>query len=97
MTNPGTNRAINVKILKVTRRDGGTIRAFVDVQIGSSLKLLSCKVIQQHGQKPWLGMPSREWVGDDGKKKYAPIVELSGSLKAAVEQAVLAEWEGGER
>jgi DNA-binding cell septation regulator SpoVG len=90
-----TDRTVNVKILKVTRRGAGTIRAVVDVQLGSSLRLIGCKVVQQANQKPWVAMPSREWLGDGGQKKYAPTVELLGSLKTAVEKAILAEWEGG--
>jgi DNA-binding cell septation regulator SpoVG len=97
MDNTGTARTFTVKILKMTRRQVGTIRAMVDVQVGSSLKLLACKVIQQEGQKAWVAMPSREWVDEHGQKKYAATVELLGNLKAAVERAILAEWEGGAR
>jgi DNA-binding cell septation regulator SpoVG len=92
-----TDRTFIVKILKVTRRASGTIRATVDVQVGSSLKLLGCKIVQQANQRPWVAMPAREWVDASGQKKYAPTVELLGNLKAAVERAILAECEGGER
>ena len=76
--------------------EAGTIRAKVDVQLGTSLRLLGCKVIQQQGQKAWVAMPSREWVDDHGQKKYAATVELLGNLKAAIEKSILAAWEGDE-
>jgi DNA-binding cell septation regulator SpoVG len=90
-----TDRTGNVKILKVTRREVGTIRAVVDVQISDKVRLFGCKIVQQQGQKAWAAMPAREWTGLDGQKKYAPTCELLGSLKVAVEKAILAEWEGG--
>jgi DNA-binding cell septation regulator SpoVG len=90
-----TDRTVNVTITKMTRREAGTIRAMVDVQLGTSLRLIGCKVIQQEGQKAWVAMPSREWVDDHGQKKYAATVELLGNLKSAIEKAILAEWEGG--
>ena len=92
-----TDRTVNITILKIDRREAGTIRAKVDVQLGTSLRLLGCKVIQQQGQKAWVAMPSREWVDDYGQKKYAATVELLGNLKSAVEKTILAELEGGAR
>jgi hypothetical protein len=68
MATPSTDRTFNVKILKVARREIGTIRATVDVQVGASLKILGCKVIQQQGQKAWVAMPAREWVDNSGQK-----------------------------
>jgi DNA-binding cell septation regulator SpoVG len=77
--------------------NAGTIRAFVAVEVGRSLTVKDLKVIQQPGQRPWVAMPSREYVGADGKRRYAPVIEVRDELKAAIESAVLDAWQNGAR
>jgi DNA-binding cell septation regulator SpoVG len=92
-----TQRTHRIRILKLSRRKAGTIRALVDVQVGRLLKIFGAKVVQQPGQKAWVAMPSKEWLGDDGRKRYTAVVELDGALKVAVESAILEAWQGGAR
>jgi DNA-binding cell septation regulator SpoVG len=86
---------MKIHILHIHQAVGGNLRAFVDIQLGQSVVIHGFRVIQQPGQKAWVSPPQREYVGADGKPRYASIVELSGELKRAVEQAILLAWEGG--
>jgi DNA-binding cell septation regulator SpoVG len=87
-----TTRSHQIQILGITAATSGPLRAFVDVQIGASLIIYGVKVIQQVGQSPWVGMPSREFTGADGTRKFSPILKLMGTLKADLEAAVLEAW-----
>jgi DNA-binding cell septation regulator SpoVG len=89
------NPPSKIRILTIKQAAGGNVRAFVDIQLGTTVVVHGFRIIQQPGQKPWVSPPQREWTGDDGKRHYAPVVELSGDLKRQVEQAILAAWEGG--
>ena len=82
-------RVVNLSLVEKP----GTIRAFAEVQVGRSLRINDVKLIQQPGQKPWVAMPSRDYVGADGKKHYAPVVEVKDALKDAITAAVLAAWQ----
>jgi DNA-binding cell septation regulator SpoVG len=84
----------DVQILSLTPAASGNLRAFVDIQIGSTLQIFGCKVIQQADQTAWVAMPTRDFVGSDGTRKFTPIVKLSGALKADVEEAILQAWKG---
>jgi DNA-binding cell septation regulator SpoVG len=75
--------------------DKGNLKAFADVKIGLSLRIYGCRVIQQPNQKAWASMPQRSWKNEAGDVKYAAVVELSGSLKERVEQAILAAYYQG--
>jgi DNA-binding cell septation regulator SpoVG len=72
--------------------DKGNLKAFADVKVGKSLKIMGMRVIQQPNQKAYVSPPQRTWQDKNGITKYAPMVELSGELKAEVEAAVLIEW-----
>jgi DNA-binding cell septation regulator SpoVG len=82
--------------LAIHRVEKAALRAFADVALGLSIIIYGFRLVQQPGQRAWVSSPQREWVGDDGKHHYAPIVELSGALKTRVEQAILQAWEAEE-
>jgi DNA-binding cell septation regulator SpoVG len=84
-----------IVILGMKSTGGSNLRAFVDVQIGTSLTIYGFRVIQQPGQSAWVSAPQRTYQGDDGKTRYAPIMELKGGLKRAVELAILQAWREG--
>ena len=81
-----------VEVLEIKRLScTGNLKGFVSVKIGG-LTIHSIRVIQQDGQQPWVSLPQQEYQGKDGKKKYAPIIELPDHVKKAISEAVLAEW-----
>lgn len=81
-----------IEVLKIKPIAKGSLRAFVSVKLGG-VTVHDCRIVQQDGQNAWVSMPTREYQGQDGKKKYAPIVELSDTLKAEVNRVVLLAWE----
>lgn len=84
------DRPIAVTILNLTHPNkAGNLKAFVDVQVGSTLTIFGCRVIQQPGQRAWVSPPQREWTTPDGTKKFSPVIEWRGPLKDAVERTIL--------
>jgi DNA-binding cell septation regulator SpoVG len=84
-----------ISIVNIHHAAGGNLRAFVDIRLGQSVVIRGFRIVQQPGQKAWVAPPQREYTGADGKPRYAPIVELSGALKRAVEQVIVQAWKGG--
>ena len=85
-----------MRVIAIRGVNKGTVRTVVDVGLGASLIIKEFKVIQQPGQKAWVSPPSREWQGTGGKRHFAPLVELMGSLKPRGEQAILGAWAAEE-
>jgi DNA-binding cell septation regulator SpoVG len=85
-----------VRVMAVRNVSRGNLRALVDIALGPSLIIRDFRIVQKPGQRPWVSPPTREWQGEDGKRKYTTMIELSGSLKVRVEQAVLAAWQAEE-
>lgn len=85
----GSQHVSEIRVLDITDVNKGNLKAFVDVAIGFSMRVYGFRIIQQPGQKMWVSPPQRSWEGEDGKMKYSPILELTGSLKARVEKAIL--------
>jgi len=82
-----------VDVFDMEQLDGkGSLKAFANVKVGKSLRVYGFRIIQQANQKAWVSPPQRSWKGDDGKTMYAPIVEVTGDLKAAIDEAVLNAW-----
>jgi DNA-binding cell septation regulator SpoVG len=86
----------NIEILDIkTLANAGTLRALVSIRVGPVI-IHDCKIIRQENQKPWFALPSREFTGKDGERKFSPAVELPEGLKREVAQAVLSSWQQQE-
>jgi DNA-binding cell septation regulator SpoVG len=81
-----------IRVVTIKAVNKGSLRALVDIGLGPSLIVREFRVIQQPGQRAWVSPPTREWQGTDGKRHFAPLVELAGSLKERVEQTILQAW-----
>jgi DNA-binding cell septation regulator SpoVG len=77
-----------IEVLAIRAVNGaGTIRAFVDLQVGA-VRILGAKLVQEANQRPWLAMPSTK--SDRG---WNNVIEItSKELKARLTEAVLAAW-----
>ncbi|MDA2931166.1 SpoVG family protein [Acidobacteria bacterium AH-259-O06] len=85
---------MNITVGKIKELDGtGSLKAFASIDIGGKLKIHGCRVIQQPGQKAWVSLPQREYIAEDGQKKWARIIELPTRVKDAVSEAILEAWE----
>jgi hypothetical protein len=89
--NPSTPIAIeHVEVLSFRRLERtGNVIGFAEIKI-RGITIRDVKLVSSKSGELFLGMPSREYVGKDGAKKYQNIVELDRELKDAALQAVLA-------
>jgi DNA-binding cell septation regulator SpoVG len=86
----------NVEVLDITpSTNAGNIRAFVSIKIGE-VTIHGCKVVHQDGQRPWVALPSREYAGKDGERRFSPQVELPDALRNEVARRVLDAWQKHE-
>lgn len=53
----------------------GALIGFFDVTLPSGMKLNGCTLLEKDGRR-WIGLPSKEWVKQDGSKSYVPVVEI---------------------
>jgi DNA-binding cell septation regulator SpoVG len=84
-----TSSSSKIRVIAIRRVGKGPVRIIADIGLGPSLIIKELKIIQQPGQRAWVSPPQYEWQGTDGGRHFAPLVELSGTLKARVEQAIL--------
>jgi hypothetical protein len=85
----------DIEVIDLKRiQNAGNIRGVVSVRVGG-VTLIGCKVVQQVGQKPWIALPDREWVDDDGKKRWTASVKLSTALKQRLDDAVFSACRNG--
>mgnify|MGYP001580366193 CR=1 FL=1 len=80
--------AAKIEVLKTKNIEKGSLKGFASVRLGG-VTIHDFRVIQQSGQEAWVSPPQKEFTGQDGKKKYLPIVELNDTLKAEVQRIVL--------
>ncbi len=77
-------------------RDTGSMKATVAVSIPTLLGTITIegfKVIENDIGKPWVSLPSKDYTGKDGKRKFQKLLELPKPVMRAVSEAVLAEYE----
>jgi DNA-binding cell septation regulator SpoVG len=73
----------------------GTLKAFADVTFPSALGELTLRgfrVLQKEGEAPWVAFPSASYT-KDGKVINSQLMQVSGSLKKHLCDAVLAGYE----
>lgn len=54
----------------------GALCAFFTVELPSGMLVHEVKLFSKEGRR-WVGLPSREFVGRDGTKSYAPVLEFT--------------------
>ena len=79
----------SIAVLSIKPIDKGNLRAFADIQLGETLIISGCRVIQQPNQRAYVALPQAENNG----KFYPVITAVDKRFKEAVEQNVLAAWE----
>jgi hypothetical protein len=53
----------------------GSLIGSFDVELPSGLIIHDCKLFEK-GASRWIGLPSREYIKNDGTKSYFPILEF---------------------
>jgi hypothetical protein len=74
----------------------GTLKAFADVTfptaVGGELTVLGFRIVQKDGEGPWVAFPTSSYI-KEGKPVNSPLLQISGSLKKHLTDAVLAAFE----
>jgi DNA-binding cell septation regulator SpoVG len=84
----------SIEVLALTPLpNAGSLKALVSIRLRGEVVVHGCKIIQQPGQKAWFALPSREYTGKDGERKFSPVVELPEPLRQEVARVVLAKWQ----
>jgi DNA-binding cell septation regulator SpoVG len=83
-----------VEVLALTPlTNAGTLKALVSIRLLGVVVIRGCKIIQQPGQRAWFALPSSEYVGKDGERKFSPVVELPETLRQEASRVALATWQ----
>lgn len=85
MNNPYLDR---IQVISVRSVDKGNLRAFAEIQLGETLIISGCRIIQQAGQSAYVAFPQNE----NGGKYYPVVTAVDKRFKEAVEIKVLAAW-----
>ena len=56
------------------------------------LRFFDCKIVEPSEKPPFVSFPQTEWVWG-GSTQYKKLVELTGPLAQAFQDAVLGAWE----
>ncbi len=75
----GGRRNIQITAWKPVVRN--TLISFFSVTLPSGLPIHSVAV-HAKGENRWLGMPAREWTGQDGTKQYAKLIAFADRAAA---------------
>jgi hypothetical protein len=70
------------------------LRALADVTLrleDSQITIRRCAVFEKPGQPPWANFP-RLLIEKNGKKQFAPLFEISRTLKERVLSSILDEY-----
>lgn len=87
MSNPYFDRITVVNIRPLEGK--GNLKAFAEIQLGETMIISGCRIIQQPGQRAYVAFPQNE----SGGKYYPVVTAVDKRFKEAVEQKVLAAWE----
>jgi len=83
---------IHIEIASVTAKP--PLRALADVTLRwpeGELTIRRCAVFEKNGEQIWASLP-RLLIEKDGKRHFAPLIELPRELRERVLDAVLAEY-----
>lgn len=86
MSNPYYDR---IQVLNIRPINKGNLKAFAEIQLGETLIISGCRIIQQPGQRAYVAFPQNEANG----KFYPVVTAVDKRFKEALEQKVLAAWE----
>lgn len=62
-----------IKVSNWRAHENKTLRGFFTITFASGLVINDC-MLHEKGDTRWIGMPSRPFAGQDGERKFAPIV-----------------------
>ena len=82
-------RCVAIRLLE----GAGNLKAFASIEFPFGLTIHEMRVVQQPGQKAWVGVPSRQWTDPHGQKRFANVMEMDKPLSEAISRLVLEAYE----
>lgn len=89
---------IRIAVTRLTPCRAGNLLGFASVKVGKWLEIHGLRIIEQPGQRRWVGMPANARDVDDperpGEKRrtYFSLIDLPKPWQRTAEQMVLAAW-----
>jgi DNA-binding cell septation regulator SpoVG len=71
---PGGNRSVVVTEFRSHVKN--TLRGFLSCELPSGM-IVHGLAYHEKNQSRWVGMPSQQWLGDQGNKQYSPVIEFA--------------------
>jgi hypothetical protein len=84
------------EVVKLTPVNTGTLKAFVDIQIGkgpNSFTVCKWRLVQQSGQEAWVSAPQESWQASDGERRYTNLFVYPREWTPHIKTVVLDAWE----
>lgn len=81
-----------IEVLELRAVQRGNLKALASVRLGD-IVIHDFRVVQQPGQRAWVGEPAASWETETGGRAYRLVVELPKPLRKEIERAVLDAWE----
>ena len=82
---------INITIIETKMIDKGNLKALISFKLNDS-EFYSWRIIQEENKKAWVSSPQESWDGEDGKKRYKPLIKFKAGLHKAISEALLNEY-----
>lgn len=80
---------MTIKIISFKTFSKNTLRGFVDLKMTNvGLEIRGCTYHEKNDKK-WIGLPAREYKGEDGKKTWASILKFEDDYHWKFQKAAL--------
>lgn len=81
-----------ITVVSIRPMERGNLKALADIQLGETMIIHGCRIVQQPGQRAYVALPQNE----SGGKYYPVVTAVDKRFKEAIEVKVLAAWEAGD-
>jgi DNA-binding cell septation regulator SpoVG len=86
-----------MKLLEFRKKvnGGGSLKAFVDIEMNDGTIIREFRLLQENGKKPWIASPQLSWRDPaDGTIKYKTVITLPSPIKTEIDTLILSHWFG---
>jgi len=79
---------INVTITEIKMINKGSLKALISFKLNDS-EFYSWRIIQEENKKAWVSAPQESWDGEDGQKRYKPLIRFKPDLMKIISEKLL--------
>src|SRR5262245_64558325 len=83
---------MNIRVEEIRKLERGSLRGLATVNVGGLIRISHIKIIRPEGKEPFIQMPHRSYLTNNGEKRYSNVIDLPDDLTREVEKAVLWFW-----